>query len=474
MRLKTLTFTAASLLLASFAAADYQTSFESTGDPSGVNFTAGATVGGQGGWVLDTGTANVVANPVPAPPVVPGVQGIAANVNVVQQAAASSVSRAVPANGTNTVLFRGFYLGTGVDNLEAPAADPPMAAALGFKRLSPTTLQIEGYNGTAFVAPTGAAPLANNQWHKIIILLDYDAKTYTVTVNNVPYLQNVPFSNDTVSQLNGFKSSTQVGSSIDTIGFFDTDGDFDGDGVSDGTEMTSTGADPFDPTLPVPPTTTAPTTTVPTTTVPTTTVPTPTQTQTITPTTTVPTTTAPTTTIPTTTVPTTTVPTTTVPTTTVATTTVPTTTVPTTTVPTTTAPTTTVPTTTAPTTTVPTTTAPTTVVPTTTAPTTVVPTTTAPTTVVPTTTAPTTVVPTTTAPTTVVPTTTTPTTVVPTTTEPTTVVPTTTVPPTTTVSPTPTPASAVDVILDREDPTAGTDSNDDGIVDAADTIENTE
>lgn len=497
MRKKNLTTLASSLILAGITSAAlaqtpiYQTSFESTttGDSAGQTYTAGS-LNGQNSWVVETGAANVVANPVPLPPVAPGVSP---NVNAVAQQAGSSVRRDLTQSTQETVVFRGYYFGTGVPTLDPPAADPPMAAALGFKQLNASTFQIEGYNGSAFVAPTGVAPLSNTEWHQIIILLDYGNQVYHVSVNNVPYLSSVPFSAN-VTSLNGFKASTQVGSSIDTIGFFQTDGDADSDGIDDITEMQTEGANPLDPNLP-PPTPTPSPTVIPTTQTPTPTTATPTPTITPTPTTAIPTTTAPTTTAPTTTAPTTTVPTTTAPTTTAPTTTAPTTTAPTTTAPTTTAPTTTAPTTTAPTTTAPTTTAPTTTAPTTTAPTTTAPTTTAPTTTAPTTTAPTTTAPTTTAPTTAPPTTTAPTTTAPTTVPPTTIVPTTVVPtvtPTPTTEPTATPtpeptatatpeptatpttpppgAAPVDVILDREDPTDDSDKNGDGVVDAADTI----
>lgn len=227
----------------------FETSFESSADPSGTNYTAGASVGGQGGWVVDSGTATVVSNPTVPPPAVPG---ISPNTNVVQQDASSSISRSVPENLGTTVLFRGFYFGPGVDELDLPTTTPPTAAALGFRRLSPTTLQIEGFNGTEFVAPTGVDPLASDQWHQILILLDYDTQQYTVSVNNTPYLANIPFS-ASVSKLNGFRSSTQVGTSLDTIGFFETDGDADDDGISDADEMAQAGANPLDGNLPPPP-----------------------------------------------------------------------------------------------------------------------------------------------------------------------------------------------------------------------------
>lgn len=444
MRKKNITTLASSLTIAAIATAAlaqtpiYQTSFEATtvGDSAGQIYAPG-NLNGQNSWVVETGSANVVANPNPLPPTAPGV---VPNLSAVAQQAGSSVRRDLTQTSDETVIFRGYYFGTGVPTLDPPAADPPMAAALGFKQLNASTFQIEGYNGTSFVAPVGKAPLSNTQWHQIIILLDYANQVYHVSVNNVPYLESVPFSAN-VTSLNGFKASTQVGSSLDTIGFFSTDGDADGDGIPDIVEMQTEGANPLDPNLPPPATPTPTPTPIPTTMTPTAT---PTETPTPTPTPTIPPTDTPSTPTP-------------EPTNTPTTPTPEPTNTPTTPTP---EPTDTPATPTPEVTNTPATPTPEpTETPTSTTPeptsTPVTPTPTTPGTPTPT------VVVTTTAPPTPTP-------------DPTGTTPTptgTTTAPTATPTQTPAPGAApIDVILDREDPTDDSDKNGDDIVDAADII----
>src|SRR5690606_20472380 len=91
---------------------------------------------------------------------------------------------------------------------------------------------------------------SNTQWHKIIVSIDYSAKQFDVSVNNVPLLQNVNFRDTSVTALSGFQSYSEASSNVDRVGFFSSSGDADQDGVSDDAEMATPGADPLDPSLP--------------------------------------------------------------------------------------------------------------------------------------------------------------------------------------------------------------------------------
>ena len=239
------TMALAMLALASIAGAQtvYDTSFEATGDPSGVSFPTGALT--AGGWTTD-GTATV-SN---------AAGGAASGTQFVVQDANSSIRRTLtPPSAPTQVLMRGFYKGTGDTELVLPSGSQPYAAVVGFRNIDANTLTIAGYNGqTSTWSENAEFTMATGEWHRIVVYLNYaaGARNYSVSVNDTPVLQNVPFHTSALSTLNGFESSSGAGASVDTIGFFLSDGDHDNDGVTDAAEVAQAGADPFDPYKPNP------------------------------------------------------------------------------------------------------------------------------------------------------------------------------------------------------------------------------
>ncbi|MDK2972315.1 MAG: hypothetical protein PWP23_2070 [Candidatus Sumerlaeota bacterium] len=247
--MKTTTRLGATLLILAAAAAGtasaqtavYQTSFETSGDPSGTSFALGS-LSGVGGWTVESGgTASVASSPLTAPD----------GSNYVALGANTSISRAV-SSGSGRVLLRGHYFGSGSSQLQVPDSTTPMAAVLGFRTLDASTFTVAAYDGVAgdYVEASGSPAFSNSQWHKIIVSIDYTAKQFDVSVDNTPLLQNVNFRDSSVTALSGFQSYSEASSNVDRIGFFSSTGDADGDGVSDDVEMATPGADPLDPSLP--------------------------------------------------------------------------------------------------------------------------------------------------------------------------------------------------------------------------------
>lgn len=213
----------------------YETDFESAGDPSGVSFTLG-NLNSQGSWQVQEGTANVVNSPLAA----------ASGSQYVAQGAGSRISRAV-ASASQRVIVRGHYFGNGISVLQDPpsAETDPMAAVLGFRALNASSFTVAAWDGNLnqYVEGDGPPAFPNNQWHKIIVSLNFNNHTYSIAVDNQPLLQGVAFHSDTLSSISEFLAASETGANVDRMGFFASSGDFDGDGLDDDAEM-ALGTDP--------------------------------------------------------------------------------------------------------------------------------------------------------------------------------------------------------------------------------------
>lgn len=223
----------------------YETSFESADDPSGSNFTLG-DLNGQNGWTVEEGVANVVSGPFTP----------ADAARYVNQQENSIISRDLDGGDASRVIVRGWYRGQGSEELQPPPNDRPIAALLGFRRVSGQFFAIAAFDGLEddYIEPMGGddEPIVfnNETWHKIVLSLNYDTKTYDVSVNNIPHLQDIVFRDNTVEALSGFQSFSRTGSNIDLIGFYPSEGDYDENGTSDDDEMRAVGGDPLDPSQP--------------------------------------------------------------------------------------------------------------------------------------------------------------------------------------------------------------------------------
>ncbi len=213
----------------------FETSFE-TGDGYSVG-----DLNTQDSWSVNAGTASVTNAGTPGPPADGGSQ-------YVTQDASSEIERAVDGSGSDRVLFCGWYYGTGSQALAAPG-DTDVAVLLGFEAVDAGNFTVKYYDGSVFQGTTPVKSFSNTAWHKVIVNIRYDtatnSKTYDVKVNGEPCFQVVDFVDDTVAQLNGFKSFSSSSASIDLLRFESSDGDFDGDGTPDDEEMTLSGRDPF-------------------------------------------------------------------------------------------------------------------------------------------------------------------------------------------------------------------------------------
>ena len=235
-------FAAAALIAApAFVAADstvYDTSFEASGDPSGVSFSIG-DLNGQGSWTVDAGTAEVTNASISG--------GVPDGTQYVSQGVNSSISRSLStASADDRVIMVSQYNGSGSATLETPSDSTPMAVVLGFQSVS-GGIQLAAWDGVDNAYVTGATVDADT-WHEIIVSINYTTKIYDVMVNGTPYLQEVNFHDSSVTGLSGFQSSSENSSAIDGVQFFTSDGDFDNDGVPDDEEVRQPGGDPTDDT----------------------------------------------------------------------------------------------------------------------------------------------------------------------------------------------------------------------------------
>lgn len=225
----------------------YETSFEETGDPSGVSFTTG-DLGSQGGWQVVQGSANVEAAPLNDQPNDPQVAGDGSQ--FVNQQSNSIIRRSISGASGDRAIVRGKYYGEGSQDLSVPTTDNPIAALIGFRN-SGANLTVEAYNGTTDQFEAGASQFPVNTWLDVTLNIRYntanDPLTFDVLVNGAPHLMNVPFSDDTVTSLSGFESHAESRSNTDDLGFFISDGDFDDDGFLDDEEFDDVTLDPFTP-----------------------------------------------------------------------------------------------------------------------------------------------------------------------------------------------------------------------------------
>lgn len=220
----------------------YETGFETTGDPSGSAYTAGSlngqgVVSGRfGGWTVEgAGLASVVSGPL-----TPQSGG-----TYVEQGANSTIVASVTSNSPR-MLVRAYHNGAGATVPAAPDPGVPAAAVIAFKSVDANNYTVDAWNGAAFVEPGSPVNLTVGNWNEVLLSLNYGLKEYDMQVNGAPYLQELGFADNTISQFNGFRSSTTVGSNIDTVSFHASAGDYDGDGRKDDLEMRMNGGNPLD------------------------------------------------------------------------------------------------------------------------------------------------------------------------------------------------------------------------------------
>ncbi len=197
----------------------------------GPDFDAG-NLNGQQGWVVDSGTANVVTGPLTAP------QGS----NYVQLAANTAASLAAPApGGTDYVIVEGFYYGSGSQTLTAPSGGNPIAVLLGFRSVDASNIAVAAFDGVAgdFVEPAGPVTFSNSAWHQMTVAIDYSGKTFSLAVDGQPHLQNVSFRDNSVASLNGIGVGSESGANVDSIVLYASSavGDYDLDGFTDNFEV---------------------------------------------------------------------------------------------------------------------------------------------------------------------------------------------------------------------------------------------
>lgn len=196
----------------------------------GPDYSAG-NLNAQQGWVVDSGTAQVVTGPLtPA-------QGS----GYVQLGANTAASLAAPSPGTNYVIVEGYYYGSGSQTLTAPTGGNPIAVLLGFRSVDASNIAVAAYDGVAgdFVEPAGPVTFSNSAWHQMTVAIDYGNRSFSLAVNGQPHLQNIPFRDDTVSSLNGIGIGSESGANVDAITLYASspEGDYDGDGFSDNFEV---------------------------------------------------------------------------------------------------------------------------------------------------------------------------------------------------------------------------------------------
>lgn len=225
---------ATTLVLAAAGAARAQSTVYATGFEVGDGFTAGA-LAGQGGWAVGSGSANVTAG-----------SGAGGSAQFVQMGT-NSVANRPATSAASRVLVRTYYQGTGTATLLPPTG--PNAAALAFRTLDASNVTLAAWDGTAnaWVEPAGPPALSNSAWHEIVVSLNYTAKTFNVRVNGANYLQNIPFDDNTVSDLEGISTSSTSNAKFDSIALYDSgaNGDYDGDGWTDQFETAAGNSNPL-------------------------------------------------------------------------------------------------------------------------------------------------------------------------------------------------------------------------------------
>ena len=212
------------------AAVAYETGFEATGDPSGTSFAVG-DLNGQGGWAVLESTASVVADP-----------GSHAGAQYVVQDPASSIDFAMNGAGFSSVFIEAYHQGPGAAAPQLPPADPAASAVIAFKSSGVDTYTIScldgdgtGNAGAAYV--DGASDFQNVQWTRIVLRVDYQNEIWDCLVDGSTYLRNLGFRDAGVTQFNGFRSTTESGSFLDTFSILVSTGDLDGDGFDDELEV---------------------------------------------------------------------------------------------------------------------------------------------------------------------------------------------------------------------------------------------
>lgn len=226
---------AAALLLTAPIAAQtiYETGFESP------QFSAGA-LNGQDSWS---------ATPTNSATVINGADAQAGS-QYVRQSAGSSAERAFTTSAPSHVLVRAYHRGAGAASAQLPT--DPAAAVIAFVSAGAGTYNIQALNGNgsgggSFVT-LNSSPFSTTTWNAVTIALDYGRSRYAASASNgtaTSGSSSLGFMS-AVTSLNGFRSSTEVGSDLDTFLATLSDGDFDNDGYADSVDVAFAGGNAFD------------------------------------------------------------------------------------------------------------------------------------------------------------------------------------------------------------------------------------
>ncbi|MCB2153611.1 dockerin type I repeat-containing protein [bacterium] len=212
------------------AAAVYETGFEASGDPSGTAFTVG-DLDGQGGWAVLESTASIAAD-----------AGAHQGGQYVVQDPASSIDFAMDGSGLDSIFIEAYHQGPGAAAPQLPPDDPAASAVIAFKSTGVDTYTIScldgdgtGNTGASYV--DGGVNYQNDSWTRIVLRVDYTNEIWDCLVDGSTYLSNLGFRDSGVTQFNGFRSTTESGSFLDTFSIMVSTGDLDGDGFDDVLEI---------------------------------------------------------------------------------------------------------------------------------------------------------------------------------------------------------------------------------------------
>lgn len=218
------------------AAAAYETGFEASGDPSGTAFTVG-NLDGQGGWAVLESTASVTDD-----------AGAHMGSQYVVQDPASSIDFAMDGSGYSSIFIEAYHQGPGAAAPQLPPDTPTASAVIAFKSTGVDTYTIScldgdgtGNAGASYI--DGGLNFPSDDWTRIVLRVDYQNDIWDCLVNGDTYLRNLGFRDSGVTQFNGFRSTTESGSFLDTFSILISTGDLDGDGFDDELEIEQ-GTDP--------------------------------------------------------------------------------------------------------------------------------------------------------------------------------------------------------------------------------------
>jgi len=206
----------------------YQSGFESN-----EGFAAGAFPTNLPNWTVENPPVNVVSG-----------SGAQASSQFVQLGSGAILDFSLTAQETSragkTVWVEGYFRGAG-SSVTLANANYPVTEASAIVHFGQTN-GIEVWDGTkaAGAEPTSLGiSLVSNNWYKVTLQLDFDAKSWEIWVNNTKRnTAPLGFRDSTVNGLNGFKNLAQGGADFDGFRIVRRFlGDSNGDGALDAADL---------------------------------------------------------------------------------------------------------------------------------------------------------------------------------------------------------------------------------------------